>query len=330
MALPRISLHILVMASVAFSQKESVEKYLKSKHPSCDVITNVVSGDITGDKIPEAVFRASIECGQGEVFQTFGVFSKQNGKYVLTQEVDSLDWTTAISITKGVLKLSGSAYGPDDSPCCPSIRKERYYVLSGGQLVDQTVLYLDKILQNIDDSIAEKEIQQARLRSVYEKYSDHIIVGQVQNLDNGIAVMKGKIFGSKPDSLIEAGWKVSYNILMPPEYQSHSEDWTYGTEKVWIKVIGVQRSEIGKQYNHSYEPGTYVRGGDPLGYHGIKCFLKRDFGRNDLGDPIPIFLFGPCPEEKSLAARKYNALEKEVQALKDQRYFALEELKTSP
>jgi len=103
----------------------------------------VVVGDLTHDGAPETVVLYTIE-GQGGrnlYVQYLAVFTRQKGKLsALTRaevggkSVRSVELT---SVEDDAILLETMGYAPKDASCCPSVRGETRYVLSGKTLREQ-------------------------------------------------------------------------------------------------------------------------------------------------------------------------------------------------
>jgi hypothetical protein len=95
-------------------------------------------GPLPGAAEPVVVATYGLEsCGGGnDWLSTFGVFAQQGGRFVSLPIRNPPRWVVdGVRVDGGVLVVRGLDYGPDDGRCCPSIRREARFRLSGGTVV---------------------------------------------------------------------------------------------------------------------------------------------------------------------------------------------------
>jgi hypothetical protein len=128
-------------AAPALAQTESaIRAQIAAANRGCDVNGPQIvhRGALPGAPGPVAVATYGLEgCGGGNNWSsTFGVFAEQGGRVVAYRVASPPRWPVdGVRVEGGMLVVSGLDYGPNDPRCCPSIRRQARYTLSGGSVV---------------------------------------------------------------------------------------------------------------------------------------------------------------------------------------------------
>jgi hypothetical protein len=117
------------------ARRERGEEYREAR--------KVVVGDLTHDGVPEAVVLYTIEGQRGTnlYIQYLAVFARHELRLsALTHLAVGGKSTRAVelkSVKDNTILLETMSYGPKDAQCCPSVKGETRYVLSGSKLREQ-------------------------------------------------------------------------------------------------------------------------------------------------------------------------------------------------
>ena len=119
------------------ARRERGEEYKEAR--------KVVVGDLTHDGVPETVVLYTIEGQHGTNLsvQYLAVFVRQEGKLTGLTHADvggrgkSARGVELNSVEDNVILLDTLNYGPKDAACCPSVKGNARYILSGKLLREQ-------------------------------------------------------------------------------------------------------------------------------------------------------------------------------------------------
>lgn len=131
----------LLLAMPAMAQSEAaIRAQIAAANRGCTVNGPQVMhrGPVAGGTAPVAVATYGLEgCGGGNNWvSTFGVFAQQGGRVVELRMPSPPRWPVdGVRVEGGMIVVSGLDYGPNDGRCCPSIRRQARYALSGGTVV---------------------------------------------------------------------------------------------------------------------------------------------------------------------------------------------------
>lgn len=130
-----------------------IKKYLEKRAAEDDelkkaipYVSNVLRGDINGDKKADVLVSYAIEGIGGGNFSLFyqALFINEKGKLIFKAERSNGSFGTAqgktyipLRMEKGKVVCKTLAYAPDDGVCCPSIKGKGEILYRNGKLIEK-------------------------------------------------------------------------------------------------------------------------------------------------------------------------------------------------
>ena len=126
-----------VLPGPAAAQKlADIRAHIAAENPGCDVsrLEEAFRGALPGAAGHVVVAVYTVEgCGGGNNWVSqFGVFSEEANRVVQYALPDPPAFVVeSARVANAVIKVAGLDYAPDDGRCCPSIRREAQYRVTG-------------------------------------------------------------------------------------------------------------------------------------------------------------------------------------------------------